>query len=106
MRKIKIEKWNAKSKEGMDTEESLINVFSALTAIKKPDEMPRGIEKFRLFNKINKAFEKAETTGILELEETTYKFLKDMIETDVLGIWGTNPSISKAIESFMEAKEE
>jgi len=106
MRKIKIETWKAKGPEGQEIEENTINALSILVSNKKPEEMPRGLDKFRLFNRLSKAFDKANDSGELILEETDYKFLKDTIEKDIPSSWGMNPDISKAIESFLEAEGE
>lgn len=106
MRKVRIEEWKAKDSEGKDIKENLLIALSMLIAGKKPEEIPRGLDKFRLFNRLAKAFDKAEKSKVLELEETDYKFLKDVIEKDVPSIWGMNLNINKAIESFLEAKEE
>lgn len=106
MRKVKLEKWIAKDREGNDQEEDLLIALNVLIANKKPEEMPRGLDKFRTFGRLAKAFEKAEKSKILELEEFDYKFLKDSIEKDIPSSWGMNSNISKAIEDFLNAKED
>jgi hypothetical protein len=68
--------------------------------------MPIGLYKFRVFNRLSKAFEKADKSKLLELEEADYKFLKDEMEKSIPSAWGMNEEISKAIENFLEAKEE
>jgi len=105
MRKVKIEKWKAKDRDGNEYEESILTALNVLINNKKPEDIPRGLDKFRLFNRITKAFDKAEKSGELVLEEVDYKFLKDMVETDIPSVWGANESILKAVESFLEAKE-
>ena len=106
MRKIKISKWKVKDLEGKENEESLLTALSVLISNKKPEELPKGLDKFRLYNKLMKAFDKAEKSGTLELEELEYKFLKDTIEKDIPSIWGSNLNINNAIEEFIEAKSE
>ena len=106
MRKIKLEKWKSNDREGNDIDEDLLIALNVLIANKKPEEMPRGLDKFRTFNRLSKAFEKAEKSRVLELEEVDYKFLKESIEKDIPSSWGMNPNISKAIEDFMETKDE
>lgn len=106
MRKIKVAKWKALDREGKETEETLLTALNVLISNKKPEEIPRGLDKFRLYNKLTKAFDKAEKSGTLELEEAEYSFLKETIEKDVPSIWGSNPDISQAIEAFLEAKSE
>jgi len=104
MKRIKIEKWKVKLPEGKEVEESLLDIFSNLMGNKDPAQMPRGLDKFRIFTRISKAFDEADKTGILELEEGDYSFLKGIIEADIPGFWGTNKNISKAVEEFFNAK--
>jgi len=115
MRKIKIENWKAKlpvrddKGEIIDTregDENLLIAFNVLIANKDPKDMPRGLDKFRTFGRLVKAFDKADKTKILELEEVDYKFLKDEIERNIPSTWGMNQNLIKAVESFLEAKEE
>ena len=106
MRRIEVTKWKAKDMQGNETEETLLVALNILIVNKKPEDMPKGLDKFRLFNKLSKAFENAEKSGALVLEESEYKFLKETIEKDIPSSWGMNSSISGAIEAFLDAKEE
>lgn len=106
MRKIKLEKWKSKTPDGKEMDEDLLMALNVLIANKKPEDMPRGLDKFRIFNRLSKAFEKADKSRVLELEETEYKFLKDEIENSIPSGWGMNQNIAKAVESFLEAKSE
>ena len=116
MRKIKLDTWKSRvpifDKDGKtvlrteERDENLLTALNVLIASKKPEEMPRGLDKFRTFGRLSKAFDKAEKTKVLELEETDYSFLKETIETDVPSSWGMNENISKAIEEFLESKNE
>lgn len=115
MRKIKIEKWKSKVPkydEGgkivgtEEKDETLLDAINVLIANKKPEEMPRGIDKSRMFNRLSKAFEKADKTKVLELEEVDYKFVKDDLEKNIPGTWGMNTNIMKAVEEFLDAKAE
>lgn len=115
MRKIRIETWKAKvpvrDSEGKitgseDQDENLLTAFNVLIANKKPEEMPRGLEKFRTFSRLTKAFDKAIESNILELEETDYKFLKEEIERNIPSVWGMNENLMKSVELFLESKEE
>lgn len=116
MRKIKIKNWkasvpvyegegkNRKVVDSREQEENILIALNLLIANKKPEELPKGLDKFRLFNRLTKAFTKAEKTKILKLEEVDYSFLKDMIEKDVPSVWGMNDNLFKALEAFLEAK--
>lgn len=106
MRKIQIKTWKARMPNGEEKDENLLMAINVLLSTKKPEEIPRGIEKFQIFGKIAKAFDNADKTGTLELEEREYNFLKSMIENDVPSVWGMNPDLSQAILDFLEAKDE
>ena len=106
MKKIKIEKWKANLPDGTEQEETLLNAINMLIVIKKPEQIPRGIEKFQIFGKIAEAFDKAEKTGTLELEEREYDFLKETIKGEVPSTWAMNKPLFKAINDFLNLKEE
>jgi hypothetical protein len=112
MRKIDVVKWKARNSnekgeliEG-EHDESILFALNVLLSNKRPEEMPRGLEKFKLFKSLFESFAKAEKTGILELEESDYEFLKKSIETDVPASWGANVNIAKAIVAFLDVKKE
>ena len=115
MRKIKIEKWKSNvpkyDDEGKvvgttEKDETLLDAINVLIANKKPEDMPRGLDNFRTMGRLSKAFTKAEESGILELEETDYKFIKDDLEKNIPSTWGMNQNIMKAVEEFLNAKSE
>lgn len=116
MRRIKIEKWKSKvpvygedGKTIVDTtekDETLLDAINVLIANKKPEEMPKGLDNFRTMSRLSKAFENAEKTGFLELEEVDYKFIKDDLEKNIPSAWGMNQSIMKAVEDFLNAESE
>ena len=104
MRKIKIEKWISRGPEG-EVEENLLRALNIIIAGKDARELPKGIEKFRVFGRIAKAFAKAEETGTLSLEESDFDFLKNSVIKDVPSVWALNHKLCAAIESFLDAKE-
>lgn len=116
MRKIKIETWKATipvygddGKTIVDTKEVDENILVAINNLvggKKPEDMPRGIDKYRLFNRIGKAFDKAEKGGELILEDQDYDFLKKTVESDVPAAWGMNKNLFAELEKFLEAPQE
>jgi len=114
MRKIKIENWKAnvpvRNEEGKvvgseEQDENLLVALNVLIASMRPEEQPRGLEKFKIFGKLAEAFEKAEQTKELELENREYEFLKNMLEKDMPSFWGMNKNLSKAITTFLETEE-
>ena len=114
MRKIKIEKWKSnvpKYEDGVivgteEKDETLLDAINVLIANKKPEDMPRGLDNFRLMGRLSKAFTVADESGILELEEVDYKFIKDDLEKNIPSTWGMNQNIMNAVEGFLNAKQE
>jgi hypothetical protein len=106
MRRIKVNKWSSRLPTGEEASEDILVALNVLIGAKKPEEIPRGIDKFRIFGKIAEAFDKAIESNVLELEEREYNFLKTTIEKDVPSTWAMNKNLSAAIISFLEAKEE
>lgn len=106
MRKIKVENWKAKNPNGEDTDEDTILALTMLLNMQSPERLPKGIEKFRICNNILASFEKGRKTGTLELEETEYQLLSNIITNDIPSTWGMNPDISQAMEAFLSAEKE
>lgn len=106
MRKIKVEYWKGKNSDGSEEEENTIIALGLLINSQRPENLPRGIDKFRLFNRLSVVFDKAKKTKELIFEEGDYEFLKNIIDNDIPAIWGINTNISIAIENFLNAKKE
>lgn len=104
MKTIKVHKWKATGFEGTEVEENTIKLLSVLMSNADPKELPRGIDNFRLFHRISVAFDEAEKTGTLSLEENDYSVLKKIIEKDIPAIWGMNNERSVAVDEFVNAK--
>jgi hypothetical protein len=105
MKKIKIFVWKAKNQSGEEIEENTLSALNVLLSLKRPEDQPKGLDNFRLLHRLSEAFEKAEKTSVLELEESDYSFLKKLVETEIPSFWGMNKQISEAIEEFMNPKE-
>jgi hypothetical protein len=106
MRKIEIGKWKEPDGKGKDIDVSLLSVLNGLIGGRKPEQLGRGVDGFRTMGRVAKAFEKAEKSGTLELEEVDYKALKEIVEKDVPDTWGFSKDISAAIERFLTAEIE
>jgi len=105
MRNIEVKKWKAQDNKGVEVEENTIQALGLILSLKKPEQMPKGIDNFRIFSRFSKAFEEAEKSKIIKLEEHDYNFMKKLIDSDVPSIWGLNKNIVKMIEDFMNTKE-
>ena len=106
MRKIDIMYWKAKTPDGNEVEENTVTVLNMLINSMPTNSIPRGLDSFRLFNRISKAFKKSEEKKVLVLEESDHSFLVNAIKNDIPSVWGTNENILKAVDSVINAKEE
>ena len=106
MRKMQVQSWKAKNQEGKDIEESIVEILSVMISSQKPEDMPRGLEKARMFNRLISAFDKSKESKELILEEADYMYLKKILENDIPAMWGSNKNIMTAIETFVELKQE
>lgn len=122
MRTMKIKTWkidipevNTEGKPLLDekknpivkqVDESMIDALTVLLNNKRPEDIPRGLDNFRLMSGISKAFNKARDNGELKLEDVHYQFLKTTVKNDIPSIWGVNADLCEAIEEFMELKSE
>lgn len=105
MRKIEVKTWKA-TLNGKEIDEGSLMLFTSLLSGASPEEMPRGLDQFRLFNRISTAFGEAEKTKVLSLEEGDYSFMKAQIEKNIPAIFGMNANIAEAIDAFINAKQE
>jgi hypothetical protein len=105
MRRITVNKWDAKDIDGKPIKESTLELFKVLISSKPQAELPKGLDYFRTFNRLSKAFDEAEKSDQLVLEETDYTFLKKLIEKDIPSHWAMNKDIFNAVESFLNAPE-
>jgi len=106
MRKIEIGKWEEPDGKGEKREVTLLDVIKALIGNRKPEQLKGGFDGFRSMNRISKAFDKAEKSKFLELEETDYSLIKGIMEKDIPDTWGLDKNISEAIERFLNAEPE
>jgi len=106
MRKIEMMEWTTVMKTPEGEKPIQENTILALTTIlnnANPSDIPKGFEQFKLFGRLRDAFEKAEKTKVIELEEDEYTKLKAIVEKNIPAAWGFNKNIVEAIEAFMEA---
>ena len=95
---------DAKTQDGKDTKESLVDILGNLLLIYEQRTQIKGLDNFRRFNKISRVFSNAKEIGIIELEEEDYKYLLDIVTEHVPASWGINPKISEAIEKFIKGE--
>ena len=105
MRKIEVVKWKEPMRDGSEREATTVDALNSLLSMARPEKIPRGLDQFRLFSRLMKAFDRAKESGVLELEETEYHFLKRMVESDIPASWAGIPEVVRAIDLFIDAKE-
>lgn len=105
MKKIEVKKWKEADGKGGEVESNTLMMINALISRVDPAKMPKGIDKFRTFGRIGRAFDKADKTGTLELDTADYAFLKGMVDNDVPAIWAMNKELMEAVEGFLDAEE-
>lgn len=115
MKHVKVLKWTEKTgekiKKSDGTEEDkyievdTLKALSVLLQMNKQDDIPKGLDGFRTYHRLAKAFDEADKTGTLVLEEIDYKFLKTTVEKNIPSTWGFNTDVTNAVEEFLNAKE-
>ena len=108
MRKIKIVEWEEIGSDGKPEKITTLTVLKQFLMMAKPEQLPRGFDKFRSYRKIDQAFEKAEKdpNKMIELEDAEYEFLKKIGNDVMPAAWALNKSVAPVIEEFMDAKQE
>ncbi len=107
MKEIKVSKWKEKVLDNGIEKEVEVNLLTALTVLVNqapPESLKKGFDHFRTFNRIARAFDSAEKTGELILDDIDYAFLKDLVEKNIPSSWGRNVEIFSAIDNFMNVK--
>jgi hypothetical protein len=105
MRKIQVVKWKVKSPTGEEVEDTTLSVLNAIINSTRPEDMPRGVDHFRLFKRLADAFDKAQS-GTLILEDADYDLLKRLVNNGVPAIWGMSKDLTNAVESYLSAPQE
>jgi len=104
MRKIPIVKWIEKDKDGNDVDSDSAFLIKVLFQARDPQKMPKGIDMFRMFNRIGKACEKSVKSGFIELEEADYAQVKKAVEEDTPANWAFMEKVNEAIELIVNAE--
>lgn len=107
MRKIKLVEWNIDgAKPGEKDKEDLAQVLQALMKMIPVQNMPRGFDQFRTFNKIHKAFDNAEKSRELILEDAEYSFIKNLVTNFIPAHWSILEKRMEEMEKFMNLEAE
>lgn len=106
VKKILIRTWSngAEDAEGNDIEENTLQMLNALVSRTPPQQLPTGIEQFRVMNRIAKAFDSVEDDTLV-LDDEDYVFLKKIVEKQIPAIWAMNTNISEAVEDFLNPSD-
>jgi hypothetical protein len=105
MRNIKVNVWTSKLPDGSEDQESLLSALNMLVGL-QTQEISKGMTGFMSFKRIGDAFEQAEISGMLYLEEAEYDILKNLVEKEIPSQWGLNKDLANAFITFLNAKQE
>ena len=117
MRKIPVDKWKAKEQHvetGADGKEKLVvkdidetSLEIVKAVLNAPDQQGmRGFDGMRMQNQIADAIDKAEKSGVLELEDAPFSYLKNKLERLAPEQWGQNKHIFPAVEKILNTPAE
>lgn len=104
MKKIKVQNWKAKDKDGKEVDENTIELLRILLTYKDPTTLPKGFAQARMFNRFLTSFKEAETSNELILDDEDYNFFKGLVETDTPALWGSNENIMGALNAFIKGE--
>lgn len=102
MKTIPIIEWKSNDQNGKVNESTLV-MLNALISLARPEDIPRGLEQFHLYQRLSIAFEKASVSKKLVLEDNDYSLLKRIVEKNVPAQWALNKNIASAIDSVLKA---
>lgn len=110
MKSIENKKWTEKVVRMVDGKQvveelpaSLITALGTLMSVAKQEDVPKGFSQFRSYSRIAKAFDQAEKSGTLELDDSDYILLKSLVDKNCPATWAFKPEIVEAVEAFMDA---
>lgn len=106
MRKIKVVEWEVTEEGGKKAKEDIVKILKAFLGTIPPQNMPRGFDQFRIFNKLHKSFDKAKESKELILEDLEYLFIKSLVDKFIPSTWGGLEGRTVEIEKFMNLKPE
>ena len=104
MRKFKVGSWEEGPK-GDKQKVTIIDVIKNLMNSQDPTKVPRGIDKFRTFSRLSKAFDESEKTGFVEVEQADFRFLKDLVEKDIPAKFALMSEVTDAVELMLDAED-
>jgi hypothetical protein len=100
MKKFQIRSWEGVLPDGKKTQESLVSVLSYIISV-SANNLPNGMEQFRCLRRMAEAFDNAEKTKTLELEDKDHTLLKDLLEKNIPPRWALSKDIAGVVEEFM-----
>jgi len=100
MKEIKLDTWDAKLLNGETVKESIVTVLSLIVSVSS-DDLPKGMEGFRLMRRLAENFDSAEKSGTLKLDNADYATLKALTEKNIPAKLAMNPKIFAEVEKFL-----
>ena len=105
--KIKLVYWNEATPRGKKIKLNTVDLLESILKSIKPEQIPRGLDAFRQHGRLSKAFKNAKNDGsILELDDIDYAYIKQIIETSIVGPLASIPEVVTAVDAFLEAERD
>jgi len=103
MKKMQVVKWQVKSANGENVgrEESIVDVNTNVLS-RASNSMGSGIDQFRFIHRVSEGFDKAEKTGMLEIEDTDYAKITDLMKNNMPAGFGFSKDIYSSVENFLK----
>jgi hypothetical protein len=106
MYELEIQSWDVKiPTENNKFIERKENLIEAIKFLLGQSEQKQGFESFMIMHNIADAFNEAEKSNILKLEEREYDFVVNLIKEKVPAQWALNNKLSKQITEFLDLKK-
>lgn len=103
--KIKLVHWTESTPRGKETKLSTVDLLESILKNIKPEQVPRGLDAFRQHGRLSKAFANAKKgEKFIELDDVDYAYIKQLIETSIVGPLASIPEVVEAVDEFLAAE--
>ena len=101
MKSMQIGGWTVVLADGKKQNENLLTVLSFIIN-NSAEDLPNGMEQFRFLQRVAVAFDEAEKTKVLKLEDKDHQVLVGLLEKNIPSRWALSKDISAIVEEFLD----